>query len=268
MLKILLVGCGRMGEALANGWLNQGRDPAGIWVVEPNQKSAHKLISKGVRFYLAPDQLPPDDTPNVIIFAVKPQVMDEVVPFYARFASTTMFASIAAGRTIEYLETILGIDAAIVRVMPNTPAAVSRGISCAFANNNVSRTQREICNELIEAVGEFHWLESESQIDAVTAVSGSGPAYVFLLSECLAKAGIKLGLSKNLAERLGRVTISGSGELLHQSTEDVVTLRQNVTSSGGTTEAALSLLMSDDRLETLLYDAIQKAFKRSKELAH
>ena len=117
-------------------------------------------------------------------------------------------------------------------------------------------------------INEVLTLKHENKMDIVTAISGSGPAYVFLLSECLAKAGIKLGLSKNLAERLGRVTISGSGELLHQSTEDVVTLRQNVTSSGGTTEAALTLLMGDDRLETLLYDAIQKAFKRSKELAH
>ena len=169
-----------------------------------------------------PDQLPRNFLPAVVIFAVKPQVMDNVVPFYASFSGTTVFMSIAAGRTLSYFENILGKEASIVRVMPNTPAAVQKGISCAISNSKVSNTQREICDGLMKAVGELYWLENESEIDAVTAVSGSGPAYVFLLAECLAKVGQNLGLPKTLAERLARVTISGSGELLNQSGEDLV----------------------------------------------
>ena len=159
------------------------------------------------------------------------------------------------------------MGAAIVRVMPNTPAAVRRGISGAIGNANVSSAQRDVCSLLIEAVSELHWLENESQIDAVTAISGSGPAYVFLLAECLAEAGRKLGLSDKLAERLGRVTVSGSGELLYRSDADVVTLRQNVTSEGGTTEAALNTLMAKDGLQVLMDQAVKRAADRSKELA-
>lgn len=267
MAEVLLVGCGKMGEALATAWLDQGKDPADISVVEPIKKSANNLVLKGVRYYSEPDQLPGKISPAVIIFAVKPQVMDYVVPFYAKFAKTTVFMSIAAGRTLSYFENLLGNDASVVRVMPNTPAAVQRGISCAISNSNVSETQREFCDDLIRAVGELYWLESETQIDAVTAVSGSGPAYVFLLAECLAKVGQKLGLPKHLAERLGRVTISGSGELLDQSREDLVTLRNNVTSPGGTTEAALKILMNDDCFEILINEAVSRAAERSKELA-
>ena len=267
MLKILLVGCGKMGGALANGWLDKGQEPNNILVVEPDQKSAGVLISKGVRFYMTVKDLPPNDEPHAVMFAVKPQVMDEIIAPYAKFANFAVFVSIAAGKTIDYFENILGHDAAIVRVMPNTPAAVRRGISGAFANANVSINQQKVCNELMEAVGELHWLDNEIQMDAVTAVSGSGPAYVFLLAECLAEAAKNLGISEKLAERLGRVTISGSGELLYQSEEDVVSLRRNVTSPGGTTEAALDILMGDDALKTLINDAIKKAAKRSKDLA-
>ena len=188
MLKILLVGCGKMGGALANGWLDQGQKPSNILVIEPDQNNSGALISKGVRFHMTVDDLPPDDEPNAVVFAVKPQVMDDIIPPYAKFADCAVFVSIAAGKTIDYFEKILGHDAAIVRVMPNTPVAVRRGISGAFANANVSINQKKACNELMEAVGELHWLENEGQLDVVTAVSGSGPAYVFLLAECLAEA--------------------------------------------------------------------------------
>ena len=144
MAKILLVGCGKMGQALACGWLDKGRDSGDICVVEPIQHSGNNLISLGVKLFLTPDHLPPNYTPNVILFAVKPQVMDDVVPLYAKFSKNSVFMSIAAGRTIGYFETILGSEAAIVRVMPNTPASVGRGISCAFANNKVTNTQRNI----------------------------------------------------------------------------------------------------------------------------
>ena len=267
MAKVLLVGCGKMGEALATGWLDQGIDPDNITVVEPVKKSVSKLVLKGVSYYTLPDQLPPNMIPTVVIFAVKPQVMDSVVPLYARFSKTAVFMSIAAGRTLSYFEKLLNPEVSIVRVMPNTPAAVQKGISCAISNSKVSNIQREICDGLMKAVGELYWLESESEIDAVTAVSGSGPAYVFLLAECLAKAGQNLGLPKTLAERLARVTISGSGELLHQSGEDLVTLRKNVTSPGGTTEAALKILMNDNDLENLIDEAVRMAAERSKELA-
>ena len=268
MAKILLVGCGKMGQSLAYGWLDQGRNSADIWVVEPARNSANNLVSLGIKFFLTPDHLPPNYSPNVVLFAVKPQVMDNVVPMYSKFANNTVFMSIAAGKTTSYFENLLGIETAIVRVMPNTPASVGRGISCAFANTKVNSTQRNICNELLEAVSETHWLESESQINVVTAISGSGPAYVFLLAESLAKSGKKHGLPKNLSERLGRVTVSGSGELLHQSGEDIVTLRKNVTSPGGTTEAALKILQENDALEILMDNAIEKALQRSEELAH
>lgn len=267
MAEILLVGCGRMGEALASGWLNQGRDPDTIIVVEPHPKFASHLISKGVKFCTTAHALPLNEVPSVVMFAVKPQTMDEVVPAYGRFVDNAVFVSIAAGKTIDYFERILGVGAAIVRVMPNTPAAVRRGISGAIGNANVSSAQRDVCSLLIEAVSELHWLENESQIDAVTAISGSGPAYVFLLAECLAEAGRKLGLSDKLAERLGRVTVSGSGELLYRSDADVVTLRQNVTSEGGTTEAALNTLMAKDGLQVLMDQAVKRAADRSKELA-
>lgn len=267
MSMILLVGCGRMGEALASGWLTQGRDPDTIMIVEPNQDFASHLITKGVKFFSTADELTPNDIPTVVIFAVKPQAMDEVVPAYRRFVSSAVFISIAAGKTIGYFESILGVNAAIVRVMPNTPAAVQRGIAGAIGNTNVTSAQCNACTALIEAVSELHWLENENQIDFVTAISGSGPAYVFLLAECLAETGRKLGLPDKLAERLGRVTVSGSGELLHRSEEDLVTLRQNVTSKGGTTEAALNLLMAEDGLQTLMNNAVKRAAERSKELA-
>ena len=267
MVKVLLVGCGKMGEALATGWLDRGIDSADITVVEPVKKSARNLVLKGVRYFTAPDQLPGDILPAVVIFAIKPQVMDHIVPFYARFSKSTVFMSIAAGRTLSYFEKLLGNEASIVRVMPNTPASVQKGISCAICNTNVSASQKAICNDLMRAVGELYWLDIESQIDAVTAVSGSGPAYVFLLAECLAKVGQNLGLPKPLAERLGRVTIYGSGELLHQSQEDLVTLRKNVTSPGGTTEAALNTLMNENAFENLIDEAVSRAAERSKELA-
>lgn len=265
--SILLVGCGKMGGTLLGGWLDRGLAANDLRAVEPDQSYVGAFINKGVRFYPAVDDLEAAYQPDVILFAVKPQMLDDVAPAYTRFAGASLFMSIAAGTTSENLESWLGPAAAIIRIMPNTPAAVRRGISVAFANNAVSGEQKKLAGDLLEAVGVVDWVDDEGLIDAVTAVSGSGPAYVFLLAECLAEAGRQAGLPAEMADRLARVTVSGSGELLHLASEDASTLRRNVTSPGGTTEAALSILMGEDGLQELLSAAVQKATDRSRELA-
>ena len=264
---ILLIGCGKMGGALLAGWLERDVTPDRVTVVEPF--GADEIAAR-YRVAVVDDAaaLAPDLAPEVVVFAVKPQAMDEVAPNYRRFAKPgTVFLSIAAGRTISSFERLLGEDAAIVRTMPNTPASVGRGITVACANPNVAAGQRTRCQALLEAVGEVAWADDEGLLDAVTAVSGSGPAYVFLLIECLAKAGEAAGLDAALAGRLARATVSGSGELARLSDEDAATLRKNVTSPGGTTEAALKVLMGDDALCRLMTDAVQAATRRSRELA-
>ena len=267
MSSILLVGCGKMGSALVDGWLSEGRDPASITVIEPQLTSLATLVERGVQALASDQDLPGAFAPELILFAVKPQVMDDVIPPYARFKENAVYMSIAAGRTMAFFRECLGVDAAIVRVMPNTPAAIGRGISGGVASDTVQKDQLDLAASLMQTAGEFHWLTSEDQIDAVTAVSGSGPAYVFLLAECLAEAAKSLGLPEELAERLGRMTVAGSGELLHQSDETAATLRQNVTSPGGTTEAALRVLMADAGLQALLKEAAEAAFERSRKLA-
>jgi len=264
---ILLIGCGKMGGALLAGWLERGVAPGQVTVVEPH--AGDDIAARhGVTVVGAADGLSRDAAPAVVAFAVKPQSMDEVAPAYRRFAGPgTVFLSIAAGRTIASFERLLGAEAAIVRTMPNTPASVGRGITVACANPNVSENQRARCQELLEAVGEVAWVADEALLDAVTAVSGSGPAYVFLLIECLAKAGEAAGLDGALAARLARATVSGSGELARLSEDAAAVLRQNVTSPGGTTEAALKVLMGDDALCRLMTDAVAAATRRSRELA-
>lgn len=268
-IKLLLAGCGKMGGAMLAGWLEKGIEPKNVTIVEPNTDTADDLrLRYGVSTVTTPEDLDFNLVPNVVIFAVKPQMMDDVAPAYARFkGSDTVFLSIAAGKTIAYFENHVGSDAAIVRAMPNTPAAVGRGITVNFANPQVTSEQISLCGDLLESVGEVAWVDDESQIDAVTALSGGGPAYVFLLAECMAEAGIQSGLPEELAKRLARVTVAGSGELLHQSDEEPATLRQNVTSPGGTTAEALKVLMADDGWQPLLNKAIAAATARSRELA-
>jgi pyrroline-5-carboxylate reductase len=268
-VKLLLAGCGKMGGAMLAGWRDQGFEASDITVVEPNPDTANKLRqSYGVATLTKPNDLDFNASPDVVIFAVKPQVMDDVAPAYARFAKPgVVYLSIAAGKTINYFEKILGELAVIVRAMPNTPAAVGRGITVCCANGNVSNDQISLCGDLLSAVGEVSWINDEDQIDIVTAVSGGGPAYVFLLAECLGQAGIKAGLSEDLANRLARLAITGSGELLHQSREQPEILRQNVTSPGGTTAEALRVLMADDGWQPLLDRAIAAATAKSRELA-
>jgi pyrroline-5-carboxylate reductase len=260
---ILLIGCGKMGGALLGGWLARGIGASRIHVVEPAG-----VAQKGIAAVKAAGDLPAGLKPDVTVFAVKPQSLDEVAPDYRRFAGAGAVAlSIAAGKTIAVFERHLGADAAIVRTMPNTPAAVGRGITVACANRHVTRAQRALCQTLLEAVGEVAWVEDEALLDPVTAVSGSGPAYVFLLIEALADAGVASGLPVELARRLARATVIGSGELARLSSEDAAQLRKNVTSPGGTTAAALAVLMGEGGLAELMKRAVAAATRRSRELA-
>jgi len=264
---LLLVGCGKMGGAMLQGWLDRGLDPADAHVVEPSAAALAPFRDAGVRQYADAAGLPASLKPRTVLLAVKPQMMDAALPGYRRFAATgSLFLSIAAGRTIAYFERGLG-PVPIVRSMPNTPAAVGRGITVACGNARVTKAQREAADALLAAVSEVHWVEDEGLIDAVTAVSGGGPAYVFLLIECLAEAGAAAGLPPELAMRLARVTVSGAGELARQSQEPAAILRQNVTSPGGTTLEALKILMADDAMKPLFVRAIAAATRRSRELA-
>ena len=265
--KLLLVGCGKMGSALLTGWLGREIDDTDVIVVEP---SGGNFLQKrfNVPVINSLDKLNVEFTPNIIVFAVKPQAMDQIVPNYGHFvAPETMFLSIAAGKPTDYFQHRLGDGASVVRSMPNTPAAVGRGITVAYRNGAVSDAQKLMATKLLEAVGEVGWVEDESLIDSVTAVSGSGPAYVFLMIECLAEAGIRLGLDPDLAEQLARTTVAGSGELARQSAESASVLRQNVTSPGGTTAAALDVLMGKNGLQELMSQAVSAAERRSRELS-
>lgn len=262
---ILLVGCGKMGGAMLDGWLARSMLAAGAHLVEPNAESVAAFRGRpGVTCHAKLSDLPADLAPEIVVLAVKPQTMDAVLADLARFLSAT-FLSIAAGKRIAGLSKALG-GAAVVRSMPNTPAAVGRGMTVAVAGPGVTAMARQRCDELLSAVGEVAWVEDERLIDPVTAVSGGGPAYVFLLIETLAAAGEKAGLPADLAMRLARVTVSGSGELARLSSEPAAQLRKNVTSPGGTTLEALKVLMADDGIQPIFDRAIAAATKRAGEL--
>lgn len=263
--RLLLVGCGRMGGALLQGWLAGGTRPEDVVAVEP-AGGAERFGSPAPRFVADAAAIPADFSPSVVVLAVKPQLMDDVAPDYRRFIGPdTVFLSIAAGKTIGFFEDRIGSEAAIVRAMPNTPAAVGRGVTTAVANARATPEQKDDCERLLEAVGEVGWVEDEALMDAVTAVSGSGPAYVFHFVECLAKAGEAQGLDRELAMRLARATVSGAGELLHRSGDSADDLREAVTSPGGTTQAGLEVLMAE--LGQLLDKTVAAAARRSRELA-
>jgi pyrroline-5-carboxylate reductase len=265
---LLLVGGGKMGGALLRGWLDGGLAPADAVVVEPNARSLAQEAARGVRVIADAGAIPDGFRARVVVLAVKPQLMDAVLPAYRRFAVPgSLFLSIAAGKTIGYFERGLGKGTAIVRSMPNTPAAVGCGITVCCANPRATPDDRALTDALLSAVGEVHWVADENLLDAVTALSGGGPAYVFLLIECLAQAGVAVGLPEDLAMRLARVTVSGSGELARRSDEPAAVLRQNVTSPAGTTLEALKVLTKDDALQSLLTEAIAAATRRSRELA-
>jgi pyrroline-5-carboxylate reductase len=261
---IVLAGAGKMGGAMLSGWLAQGLDPRIVGVIEPHPSDEiSALATKGVRLNPTPKEVGAVAT---LVVALKPQMFREAGPMLQRYAgSSTLVVSIMAGTAIASLEESCG--GSVVRAMPNTPAAIGRGITVAVAAKNVSPDQRAVADALLRATGSVEWVDDEGLMDAVTAVSGSGPAYIFLLAEELARAGVEAGLPPELAARLARETVAGSGELLHRSELASATLRENVTSPGGTTAAALEVLMGPDGMQSLLTRAVAAATKRSKELA-
>jgi pyrroline-5-carboxylate reductase len=261
---LALAGAGKMGGAMLTGWLAGGLDPKRVVVLEPQPApEIAALAAQGIRLNPTAQEAGTADT---LMVAVKPQTFREAGPALKKLVgSNTLVVSIMAGTTIAALEEVCG--GMVVRAMPNTPAAIGRGITVAVAAKNVSAAQRGTADALLRATGAVEWVDDESLMDAVTAVSGSGPAYVFLLAEELARAGVEAGLPADLATKLARETVAGSGELLHRSDLPSATLRQNVTSPGGTTAAALEVLMGQDGMQPLMIRAIAAATQRSKDLA-
>lgn len=266
--KMVLAGAGNMGGALLAGWLDRGLDPAQIIVQDPSPPPPMAALLEKHGIVYAPEARI-DGQPAVILVAVKPQVMDQVFPGLAALAGPeTVVLSVAAGKTVAGFEKSLRPGSAVVRSIPNTPAQVGRGITVCYANANVTEAQKKLCQSLLEAVGAVDWVADESLIDVATAVSGSGPAYVFYLAEALAEAGVRSGLPADVAARLARWTVAGGGELLHRSDLPASQLRQNVTSPNGTTYAALQVLMAESGgLQDIMDRAVAAATKRSRELA-
>jgi len=262
---LVLIGAGKMGGALLEGWLNFGFDPARIIVIEPQPTPAiSALVARGLQ--LNPDAAVLNTAAGVVI-AVKPQAAAEALAAASpSIATTTVVVSIMAGRTIQSLAQGLRRSCALVRAMPNLPAAIGRGITVAVGRG-ANPEQRRLADRLLSATGLVEWIKDEALMDAVTAVSGSGPAYVFLLAETLARAGVQAGLPPDLAEKLARETVSGAGELLRRGNADAASLRENVTSPGGTTAAALAVLMGPNGLSPLMIKAVAAATDRSRQLA-
>ncbi len=267
---LLLIGCGKMGRALLQGWLKVGLSPDAVKIVDPNLAGARTIeptLDEDC-FGTKISDLPADLKPGFVILAVVPQMMDDAVADVGSLdCGQSVFLSIAAGKTSFYFERRLGRGAAIIRAMPNTPAAIGKGITVGYANKNVTPAQKNVCHALLRTAGAVEWVSDENLIDAVTAVSGSGPAYVFNLVEALAGAGEKVGLDPDLAKKLAFHTICGAGALMEQTDVDATQLRINVTSPKGTTEAALKVLMREDGLGKLMVEAVRAAYLRSIELA-
>jgi pyrroline-5-carboxylate reductase len=262
---LVLLGAGKMGGALLEGWLRLGLDPNQVAVLEPQPSpQISALAQRGLRINPDPNTL---SNVTAVVIAVKPQAAAQALPALAPLVSaSTVVVSIMAGRTLQSVAGALATPCTIVRAMPNMPAAIGRGITVAVSRN-ASNTQRELADRLLAATGAVEWIENESLMDAVTAVSGSGPAYVFLLAETLAQAGVAAGLPPPLAAKLARDTVAGAGELLHRSPLEAQALRENVTSPGGTTAAALEVLMGQNGLEPLMTEAVAAATARSRDLA-
>jgi len=261
---LLLVGCGRMGGAMLAGWRERGLDAS--FAVDPAPDAARNA---GADLTVVGDlsSVPTSFAPAAVVLAVKPQSAAEALPAYSRFAGSAVFLSIMAGRTIGGIQALLDGSAAIVRAMPNTPAAVRQGVTVATPSASVTPGQRALCGDLLRAIGLVEWVAEEALLDPVTAVSGSGPAYVFLLAELMERAAIEQGIAPELARVLARQTVAGSGALLAASPESAAELRKAVTSPAGTTEAALQVLMAPDALPKAFSEAIAAATRRSRELA-
>ena len=259
---MVLLGCGRMGSAMLQGWLERGIEPRAVWIMDPHPPAWVQNLD-GIHINA---DLP--ENPAIVLLAVKPQLMAEAIPTVTGLGGgDTVFVSVAAGTPISYFEGALGAVTPIVRAMPNTPAAVGRGITALIGNGAATADQVDLADALLQAVGQTVRLETEDQMDAVTAVSGSGPAYVFHLIETLAAAGAAQGLSPDLALQLAKATVAGAGALAEQSTDGPDQLRINVTSPGGTTAAALNVLMdAETGFPSLLDRAVTAAAARSREL--
>jgi pyrroline-5-carboxylate reductase len=263
----LLVGAGKMGGAMLSGWMAEGIDPSAITVCDPRPSGEMEAFLKenGIRHVtVVPDQM----NAGIVLIAVKPQLMDIVLPgVKSAVSEDTLVLSVAAGTPVSKFHAAFG-DVPICRCMPNTPAMVKRGITAVFPTEKVSEDQKETVTKLLSAVGKVVWLDNEDQIDLVTGVSGSGPAYVFYLAEALSEAGRAAGLPAELAHELAVATVCGAGELMYQSQEHPSVLRQNVTSPNGTTAAALDVLMHADGLQPVMSEAVAAAVKRARELAN
>ncbi|HEX5418939.1 MAG TPA: pyrroline-5-carboxylate reductase [Gammaproteobacteria bacterium] len=265
--EVLLIGFGNMGQALVRGWLERGHRADSIRIVDPAESSLEAAWQLGLRAAREMDALDADARPEVVVLAVKPGLLDEALRQCQRFAAgDVLFLSIAAGKPLASIARALGAVPA-VRAMPNTPAAVGRGMTVLTANADVSAAQRRAAEELMRAVGAVEWVEDEGLMDAVTAVSGSGPAYVFLLIESLASAGAAVGLTPALARRLATATVAGAGAYAELAGQDAAELRRRVTSPGGTTEAALRVLAAGGGLGALMERAVRAATQRSRELS-
>ena len=263
--RIILVGAGKMGGGMAAGWLAAGLEAASLAIVEPNpSREIEALAARGAAVNPA-DPAPPD----VLVLAVKPQSLDAAAPRLVSLAhGETLVLSILAGKTIGDIRSRLPRAGAIVRAMPNTPAAIGRGVTAAFAGPEATDRQRRWCESLLGAIGALYWLEDETEIDAVTAISGGGPAYVFAFTEALAAAAERLGLRPELAMNIARGTVEGAGELLRRERGTApAVLRRNVTSPGGTTEAALAVLQGEGGLDDLIARATAAARARAAEIA-
>ncbi|MGI9259866.1 MAG: pyrroline-5-carboxylate reductase [Gammaproteobacteria bacterium] len=264
--NLLLVGGGNMGRALVNGWLANGHESGRIQVVDLSEDARVEIAKLGVTTSATLGTAP--DPVDLVMFAVKPQQLESVLPSYGPLCQGgSVVLSIAAGKRIDFFERILGPDVALVRAMPNTPAAIGQGMTVLTANESVSSSQKTLCESLMRAVGDVAWLDDEDLMDAVTAVSGSGPAYVFLLIECLTDAAVAAGLDEGLARQLAEQTISGAGAYAISSASEARELRRQVTSPGGTTEAALDVLMGEGGLPALMRHAVSAATERGRELA-
>lgn len=261
---LVLLGCGKMGSAMLAGWLRRGLPESAVWVTDP--RPSDWVLGLAVKGLHLNEDLP--DDPAVVLVAVKPQMMADALPSLTALGDgTTLFLSVAAGTPISYYETVLGTATPVIRAMPNTPAAIGRGITAITGNARATELDLELAETLLSAVGETLRLEGEHQMDAVTAVSGSGPAYVFHLIETLAAAGEAEGLPAELAMRLAKATVAGAGALAMEAAEDPAQLRVNVTSPGGTTAAALNVLMDEETgFPPLLRRAVKAAADRGREL--
>jgi len=266
-VKVVLAGCGNMGYAMLAGWLKSGRLlPSEAFVVEPNTELCARAGKLGVATGTSPEELPAG-APQVVVLAVKPQVIREVTAGYRHLGNgNTTFVSVAAGTPVGTFEDVLGAKTPIIRVMPNTPAAIGKGMMVVFANPHVDAKTRQFVESLLAASGAVATIDDEKLMDAVTAVSGSGPAYIFHFIECLTAAAEHAGLPAETAKLLAMQTVYGAACLAFESGEEPGLLRQQVTSPNGTTAAALGILMGNDRLKTLLTEAVEAARLRSIEL--